>query len=83
MVLEELPGIELIRMFAVMRDDKLRFNSAQAHRFLKMNYPIYKNSDECMFMDQIDRPEPNLAELFRYRYKLIRKFAEPLSVTAR
>lgn len=77
------PELELIRIFAVTRDEKLRFKCTEAHRFNMNNYPEYKNTDEYRFMHEIDNPVPDLALRFRYREVLMRKYAEPLKVMMR
>lgn len=74
------PEVELIRIFAVTREEKHRFQCIEAHRFNMRTFPEYKGSDECNFMREIDTPAPDLALRFRYREVLMRKYAEPLQV---
>lgn len=79
----DLPGIEVIRMFAVTQDEKLRFNSMQVHRFLSRDFAAYKGSVEYLYMLQVDSPSPDLKEKFKYREKLTRLYAEPMKIMVR
>lgn len=78
--MSKVPELELIRLFAVTRDEKLTFQSIEAHRYNMRTFPEYRDSDECNFMREYDTPAPDLALRFRYREILRRKHAEPLKL---